>query len=377
MKYRQNITQMSDDDILKFSDVFNTLYNSKTPQGVQYNRFAWWVRAHTDLRASIHWGPAFLPWHRYYLHKFELFLQDAVDEELTIPYWDPTRDDSRDLTSGKLQIFTGMSRQHRGDRFSVTVRRNTAQQMANTVDSTLPTTNTVIEALNGKSNFYEFRRDMEAGPIHVGPHSWVGGYMAVVARSAGDPLFFLHHCNIDRLWAIWQRNNPHLSEKQQYSNRTGHPRDENATAEIDEAMAWPYGGQGLRSPRSVLDHTALGYGYERDFQFEEAWYDRYDTILITGDKPLVMESNAPSANPVTIPAPAVAAMQSAVSEVETVIDDETPLYGNKQTKELHEADCSHFKRMNDENKVEFRTLQTALEQGYNGCHFCLDAYDTD
>ena len=26
--------------------------------------------------------------------------------------------------------------------------------------------------------------------------------------SPNDPVFFLHHCNIDRLWALWQQAHP-------------------------------------------------------------------------------------------------------------------------------------------------------------------------
>ena len=38
-------------------------------------------------------------------------------------------------------------------------------------------------------------------------HNWTGGTMSDL-DSPGDPLFFLHHCNVDRLWAIWQINHP-------------------------------------------------------------------------------------------------------------------------------------------------------------------------
>ncbi|WP_368734627.1 tyrosinase family protein, partial [Bacillus sp. GbtcB15] len=45
--------------------------------------------------------------------------------------------------------------------------------------------------------------------MHNDPHNWVGGVMAG-AGSPEEPVFWLHHSNIDRLWAIWQRE--HLNE---------------------------------------------------------------------------------------------------------------------------------------------------------------------
>jgi tyrosinase len=35
-------------------------------------------------------------------------------------------------------------------------------------------------------------------------HVNVGGLMSNISVAAGDPIFFVHHCQIDRLWAAWQ-----------------------------------------------------------------------------------------------------------------------------------------------------------------------------
>ena len=45
------------------------------------------------------------------------------------------------------------------------------------------------------------------GSIHNRVHRWVGGSMQP-ASSPNDPVFWLHHCNVDRLWAQWQREHP-------------------------------------------------------------------------------------------------------------------------------------------------------------------------
>lgn len=44
--------------------------------------------------------------------------------------------------------------------------------------------------------------------IHGGVHVDVGGGMSFVSVSAFDPIFWLHHSNVDRLWAMWQATHP-------------------------------------------------------------------------------------------------------------------------------------------------------------------------
>lgn len=43
--------------------------------------------------------------------------------------------------------------------------------------------------------------------MHNDVHVAVGGDMQTAA-SPKDPLFWLHHCNVDRLWSKWQKDHP-------------------------------------------------------------------------------------------------------------------------------------------------------------------------
>lgn len=43
-----------------------------------------------------------------------------------------------------------------------------------------------------------FRPNLEAN-LHNQVHTWVGGDMGPFS-SPNDPVFFLHHCNVDRIW---------------------------------------------------------------------------------------------------------------------------------------------------------------------------------
>jgi tyrosinase len=100
-----------------------------------------------------------------------------------------------------------------------------------------------------------FRNHLE-GIIHNPGHMWVGGSMMAMS-SPNDPVFWLHHCNIDRLWAGWQRENPgqpYLPPSGTPNVVAGHGRDDPMPPWDSEASP--------PTPASVLDHHALGYTYD-------------------------------------------------------------------------------------------------------------------
>jgi tyrosinase len=66
-------------------------------------------------------------------------------------------------------------------------------------------------------------------------HDSVGGWMGNVPSSAGDPVFFVHHCQIDRLYASWEAepgvsynwgNTSTQPSEQTWKNRMAHYVDE-------------------------------------------------------------------------------------------------------------------------------------------------------
>lgn len=61
--------------------------------------------------------------------------------------------------------------------------------------------------------------------MHGLGHIYVGGEMAAGAGSPNDPIFFMHHANIDRLWAMWQDNNRASSETAENYGNPGFPDD--------------------------------------------------------------------------------------------------------------------------------------------------------
>src|SRR5262249_56870360 len=81
----------------------------------------------------------------------------------------------------------------------------------------------VTLALGG--TFTNFRL-MEGNP-HGTAHVGFGGSIQDPGRAPKDPLFFLLHCNVDRLWAKWQRQNTRfdpsaVASYDNSSSRIGH-----------------------------------------------------------------------------------------------------------------------------------------------------------
>jgi tyrosinase len=49
------------------------------------------------------------------------------------------------------------------------------------------------------------------GTPHNNVHNNVGGWMPT-ATSSRDPVFYMHHCNIDRIWALWNQQNQNSTD---------------------------------------------------------------------------------------------------------------------------------------------------------------------
>jgi tyrosinase len=225
-------------------------------------------------RMPAHGGPAFLPWHRELLRRFELDLQ-RLDPSVTLPYWDWTVDRSPasplwssdfmggDGELGSRRVTTGPFAFAAG-RWNLTVASpgdpGPALRRALGQASGLPTVLQVEAALTRvpydrspwMGSTQSFRGALET-LVHNPVHVWVGGSMAQ-STSPNDPVFFLHHCNVDRLWAIWQERHP--NERPYLPVAEAMPGHN-----LNDPMS-PWGG--ATTPASVLDHRSLGYAYDTD-----------------------------------------------------------------------------------------------------------------
>ena len=77
--------------------------------------------------------------------------------------------------------------------------------------------------------------------IHDSGHVWVGGTMLSITTAPTDPVFWMHHAEIDRIWAEWQTANPGQNPSLAGSDAIMDPwpEDEVATRDI-AALGYSY-----------------------------------------------------------------------------------------------------------------------------------------
>src|SRR4051794_6061155 len=171
----------------------------------------------------------FLPWHRLYLYYFERIVRAAVvahpdiDEdtkrEWALPYWNyeggartlslPPAFRSKTLADGKTENALCVDQRNPG--------RNDGDPVDSTEAASEDARDQPAFSLEGPAggfggaatqwnhfdedpnNYPGFLERAPHGSIHVA----MGGYMGRFETAGLDPIFWLHHCNIDRLWEVW------------------------------------------------------------------------------------------------------------------------------------------------------------------------------
>ncbi|TKH61965.1 tyrosinase family protein, partial [Bacillus cereus] len=100
MRIRKNQANLKQSERLAFTNALLELKRkpSRLPSSSgstsRYDDYIYWhlmsmMNQTSSTPGSAHGGPAFLPWHRYYINQLELDLQQ-IDSTVTLPYWDWT-----------------------------------------------------------------------------------------------------------------------------------------------------------------------------------------------------------------------------------------------------------------------------------------------
>ena len=150
-------------------------------------------------------GEFFLPWHRIFAVEMENAIRStsALASNLSVPYWDwRLENTSSNVTwddAGFLQLSTINSPTYNVTRSfsSVTL----ASQAAITSLLAIPSliSNPPAAGLKSSSvNYFTYRLEY----WHDRGHNFIGGTMGS-SSSPRDPIFFLHHNFVDKLWQDW------------------------------------------------------------------------------------------------------------------------------------------------------------------------------
>ena len=213
--------------------------------------FACWHEERVD-RDGLPYN-LFLPWHRAYLLYFEHAVRDQ-NEDAVLPWWDWTSALSHEtglpgaytepeIDGERNPLFNGPTPDMPDD-----PARHTRRFPGDPAQLPAPTSDEIDDFLD-LTDFVDFSNQIQ--DVHNGIHGWTGGRnpenprqggdMGTVASAAFDPIFWAHHCMIDRLWYLWQLRHGIFTVPPNYLGRS----------------LGPFGV----TVEEVLDVGRLGYGY--------------------------------------------------------------------------------------------------------------------
>jgi tyrosinase len=233
---RPSVTKLSPAELATLRSAIGKALQLDDERGYQY--FANWhgvtlgyCRHHEDL---------FLPWHRAYLYYFELALRE-VEPTLALPWWDWT-------TSATIPAAYTEASDPSGNENVLSKAPIKPWGPANVAP---PETSRKVGRPPVQGPPYDLRYALAATSykdfedrlweVHDTVHVWVGGTMGDPSWAAYDPLFWAHHTMVDRVWRIWQHDNPGASPPATLLDTALEPR-------------------GMRV-RDTLEVRSLGYDY--------------------------------------------------------------------------------------------------------------------
>ena len=226
----------------------------------------------------------FLPWHRMFVWAFENIIRTVSGEaSFTLPYWDYT--DASEFAIPPAFAMEGDPVYGALFRSARNPGVNQGQPIAdaNTLNLAILSEKS-YSANGGDAGFCQGLDNGLHGAVHVSVGDSTSG-MGLVPWAANDPIFWLHHCNIDRIWASWNAaGNANPTDAAFLSKPF--PFADPAGAEIDYVVS------------SFLDTATVGYSYDQLAGGVQA------QPLSQAVAPQAVESPAPPAPSAKLAAPA-------------------------------------------------------------------------
>ncbi|KAL1855304.1 hypothetical protein Daus18300_011121 [Diaporthe australafricana] len=250
---RKNFTSLTNDEKLAWLDAEVCLTTHESRFGLFDAATTLWDEQqylHLVMSNYIHGVGQFLPWHRYYVKMHEYLLQTYCNYTGGMPYWDEAVDAENITLSAVWDAVYGIGgdgnssasdvvtdgpfaymEMHVGAYAFNTVTPKAANYYLNRSISV--STFSVVNQDNVDTCYatetYDEAWQCYGQSPHSGGHAGTGGVVCIMlgrklnesgtrlmnmslkmqnaVLSPGDPVFFLHHNNLDRLWWEWQSAN--------------------------------------------------------------------------------------------------------------------------------------------------------------------------
>jgi hypothetical protein len=270
-----------------------------------------------DTQRRVHaqpWGHhnswRFLPWHRFQLYYWERIMAKASGyPDFAMPYWNwdddhapavffhrtsPLFDDTRTITAASsIARYIGFERQ------SGAPEADFWGRTSNDFNDFFGTQNPTGEAGAGFGGSAE-----QYG--HNLVHLFVGGRMRNLNESPLDPLFWAHHSNVDRQWAMWTDIHGPKLYPPEWGNETC-----SGYVDADGFLA------PVRTGRECADTRQLGFTYDnldlaRRQTAPERWPGVPDpTPQRVAQQTLTMQRQSPSLGRIFLPPQMLANLKGA------------------------------------------------------------------
>ncbi|CAO2658502.1 Nn.00g062250.m01.CDS01 [Neocucurbitaria sp. VM-36] len=214
------------------------------------NRFDDHQAVHNSQTPNIHWVGHFILWHRYFVATYEKALRDECGYTNGQPYWDWSLDAEPWNLNSTKPFKSAIFDRHTGFGGNGVIVTPTADQNPLNITGgtgggcvkngpfippnfmlNFPETECLkrdfipwimnsfadpklVQKVLEQEDYTSFARAIENIPsfdepnIHGSGHFGVGGVLGTIgnaANSPGDPLFYLHHGNLDRIFWEWQQ----------------------------------------------------------------------------------------------------------------------------------------------------------------------------
>jgi hypothetical protein len=211
-------------------------------------------------------GTQFLPWHRLFMIDFEQTLRSsgvANADKITLPYWDWRIENTLSNTTWDDAGFLDLTTLNNSG-FGITRAIGVNNNLANSSllnDMMLLTNNLPAnyETANDLSTFFSKRLEF----WHNAGHQFVGGTM-IPTESPRDPVFYLHHNFVDKLWQDWEDK-------------------ESAIKSTFSVGVQPFSSHyPFTSINSISDSRKISYFTGSNFQDLDVWFASNQRLLLNG-----------------------------------------------------------------------------------------------